>query len=297
MRRTIVLGSLGLALVACSAPPTSEPVDDRAITVGSFDFAESRLLAELYAQALERVDLPVRRQLGLGTRELVEPSLERGLIDLVPEYTGSLLTFLTASRHGDADESLQAALAERGLVALDPAPAQDRNVVVVTADTAEALSLRTVSDLAAVDERLTLGGPPECPDRPLCLPGLESAYGVSFRAFVPLDQGGRVTVEALRSNHVQAAVMFSSDGAIRANDLVVLLDDRRLQPAEHVTPVVRADVVARYGDRLVGTLNAISAVLTTEVLRTLNELVSIRGRPARVVVSEWLDAHAPGPRG
>jgi osmoprotectant transport system substrate-binding protein len=293
MRRAFVLGSVVLMLAACSpaAPPVPSSHDDDVVTIGSFNFAESRLLAELYAQALGRAGFRVRRELDLGTRELVEPALERGLVELVPEYEGSLAAFLSAvAAPGGAEEPLGRLLAERGLAALDPAPAQDRNAVVVTAETAERWHLRTLSDLRAVDGEITFGGPPECPERPLCLQGLASVYGLSFRRFVPLDEGGPVTLGALLGDQVQAALMFTSDGAIRSNGLVVLRDDRNLQPAEHVIPVVREDVLERFGPALAEVVNAVSASLTTAVLRTLNEQVSARGRSPGSVAAEWLTA-------
>jgi osmoprotectant transport system substrate-binding protein len=300
MRRALTIACSALVLAACApgVPRVPPRPDDAVVIVGSFNFAESRLLAEVYAQAIERAGLRVRRDFDVGTRELLEPALERGLVELVPEYQGSLLTFLMAESAGsdpvEVHAALEDALRERGLTALDAAPAQDRNTVVVTAGTASRWRLHTVSDLLGVDERFAFGGPPECPDRPLCLKGLFSVYGLSFRRFVPLDEGGPLTVDALMRDHVQAALMFSSDGAIRANDLVVLRDDRNLQPAENVTPVLRTDVLERFGAELADTLNAVSALLTTEVLRTLNELVSVRGRSPTTVAAEWLAAHGPG---
>jgi osmoprotectant transport system substrate-binding protein len=287
----VLLGS------TCTSPaaPIARVAADHAVTVGAFNFPESRLLAEVYAQALEAAGLDVRRAFELGTRELVEPALERGLVEVVPEYAGSLLTFLTAApASSEADvvsDALRESLTPRGLTALEPAPAQDRNVIVVTRDTATELNLTSVSDLAAVDDRLALGGPPECRERPLCLPGLRSTYGLSFARFVPLDESGPLTAAALTAGQVQAAVMFSSDGSIRANDLVVLRDDRRLQPAENVTPVVRTDTLDRFGPRLAGTLNAVSAALTTSALQALNEAVSVRRRSVAAVASSWLSAH------
>jgi osmoprotectant transport system substrate-binding protein len=303
MWRALAVGCSALLVAGCTgggASVTARPAD-AVVVVGSFNFAESRLLAELYAQAIERAGLRVRREFDLGTRELVEPALERGLVELVPEYQGSLLTFLTAEPAGsDPDEvhtALVDTLRERGLTALDAAPAQDRNTVVVTADTASRWGLQTVSDLRRVDQRFAFGGPPECPHRPLCLQGLSSAYGLSFRRFVGLDEGGPVTVDALMRDHVQAALMFSSDGAIRANHLAVLRDDRHLQPAENVTPVVSTSVLDRFGPELADAVDAVSALLTTEVLRTLNELVSVRGRSAQTVAAEWLAEHGPASPG
>ena len=285
---------LGAACTDAGAPTRSTATDD-AITVGAFNFPESRLLGEVYGRALEEAGFEVHRAFELGTREFVEPALERGLVEVVPEYGGSLLTFLTA-QPASADpvavaNAVREHLAPRGLTALDPAPAQDRNVVVVTRDTATELDLTSLTDLAHVDDRLVLGGPPECPGRPLCLPGLRSTYGLSFARFVPLGESGPVTAAALASGQVQAAVMFSSDGAIAANDLVALRDDRGLQPAENVTPVVRTEVLDGFGPRLADTLNAVSAALTTSALRRLNEAVSIRRRSVAAVASAWLTAH------
>jgi osmoprotectant transport system substrate-binding protein len=294
MRSLTVVVCATMLVAACTRPSRTIPTaaHDDEVTVGTFNFPESRLLGELYAQALEGAGFDVRRAFDLGPREFVEPALERGLIEVVPEYGGSLLTFLTAEpASADPDSvsnALRATLAPRGLTALDPAPAQDRNVVVVTRDTAARLDLTTLSDLTAVDAGLTLGGPPECPDRPLCLPGLRAIYGLSFTRFVPLDEGGPVTAAALASSQVQAAVMFSSDGSIRANNLVVLRDDRQLQPAENVTPVVRTSALERFGPRLADVLNAVSAALTTSTLRALNEAVSVEHRSTAAVASEWL---------
>jgi osmoprotectant transport system substrate-binding protein len=283
-----------LASAGCSspAPAAAHPQIDDAITVGAFNFDESRLLAEVYAQALEGAGFRVVRVFDLGTRELVEPALERGLVELVPEYGGSLLAFLTG-RPSSSDEavvhrSLVQALAPRGITVLDASPAQDRNIVVVTAETAARWDLRTTSDLRPIAGQLSLGGPPECPDRPLCLPGLRQTYGLSFRRFVPLDESGPVTAGALVAGQVEAAVMFSSDGTIRENGLVALRDDRALQPAENVTPVVRTAVLDRFGPGVARVVDAVSAAMTTEILRGLNEAVSIHRRSASAVAAAWL---------
>jgi osmoprotectant transport system substrate-binding protein len=272
-------------------------VGDDAITVASFNFPESVILAEIYSQALEGGGFAVDRQLDLGARELVEPALERGLVEFVPEYSGSALTFVTKGEAAvTADErathrDLRSALAERGIIALAPAPAQDKNGVVVTAETASRFNLTTISDLVPVASDLVFGGPPECPERPLCLPGMESTYGLKFRAFTPLDSGGPLTVQALAESQIDVGLLFTTDGAIESNDFVLLEDDRMLQPAENVTPVVHEDVVERFGDDLVRVVNAVSAELTTEDLRVLNARVSIQGRPAPDVAAEWLADH------
>ena len=290
----IVLALLLLMLAACTGPGAAPDVHPNAVVIAAFDFPESQLLAEIYGQALESSGMRVHRELALGTRELVQPALQQGLVDLVPEYGGSALAFVTLGAvEPTADEErthteLRDALAERGITALDYAPAQNRNGVAVTAATAAALGLRTMSDLEQHAPGMTFGGPPECADRPLCLPGFERVYGLRFGEFLPLDAGGPQTLQALRSDAVDAAVVFTSDGAAERDGLVLLDDDRRLQPAENVTPVVRTDVLDRYGSRMSDLLNRVSAALTTSELRAMNAEVAVDGRSPASVAEDWL---------
>ena len=169
----------GLAEVA-------SPEGSGSLTVGSFNFTESQIMAELYAQALEAAGYDVTVEANLGSREqVVFPAISSGELDVVPEYIQSLLNFLDpeAGSVGPEEgvERVEALLPE-GLDLLEPSAAQDQNALVVTAETAERLGLRSVSDLLAVDEALVLGGPPECPERPLCIPGYEEVYGLRFDA-------------------------------------------------------------------------------------------------------------------
>lgn len=156
------------------------------INVGSSNFAESNIAAQLYGQALAAAGVEVEYTPDIGARDVYFPALESGEVDLVPEFTGSLLVFLdeSAEASNDPDETLElarTATEDRGVTLLDASPAQSANVFVVTAETAEEFSLEKVSDLAAVEESLTLGGPPECPERPFCIPGLEETYGLTFK--------------------------------------------------------------------------------------------------------------------
>jgi osmoprotectant transport system substrate-binding protein len=298
MGGSVVASVLFLALLPACAPSAStgaSALGDDAITVGSFNFPESVLLGELYAQALETAGYRVVRELHLGTRELVAPAVIRGLVELVPEYSGSALEFVAGPGTASPDPkitsaALTAELASRNIIALDPSPAEDRNGVVVTAETAAALHLATLSDLARVSETMTFGGPPECPARPLCLLGLETTYGIHFETVVPLDEGGPLTVAALLSGDVDVGLLFTSDGAIRTNRFVLLEDDRHLQPAENITPVLRPEVLERFGDGVAKVLNAISAELTTEDLRAMNASVASGVTPAEVAAT-WLTAH------
>jgi osmoprotectant transport system substrate-binding protein len=286
----IVLCLLG----ACTSSPTTQRPHDDAVVVASFDFPESVLLAEIYAQALEAAHIPIRREFDLGTREFVQPALQRGLVDVVPEYGGSALTFVTLGAvQPSPDEELTHralvdALGSRGITVLAASPAQDRNGVAVTAVTAAKFGLHTISDLIPFAGDMTFGGPPECEDRPLCLPGFAKIYRLEFARFLPLDAGGPLTLQALRSDTVDAAIVFTSDGVAERDGLVMLEDDQHLQPAENVTPVVRTQTLQRVGSSLAEAVNAVSAALSTDELRAMNAEVAVDGRTPAAVAADWL---------
>lgn len=279
-------------LLGCAEPPRAvEPRGD-AVAVASFDFPESVLLAEVYAQALEGAGVPVRREHRLGPRELVLPALRQGLVDVVPEYLGSALAAVSETPvvprdPADAHQQLAAALRPDGLRVLAPAPAQNQNGLAVTRQTAERLGLRRTSDLQPVAPRLALAGPVECPERPYCLLGLERTYGLEFARFVPYaEQTQRVT--ALQQGVVDVAVVFTTDGLLADADLVLLADDRRLQPVENVVPVVSQAALDRYGPRLAQALDAVSAALTTRGLVVLSWRVDVAGQDVAAEARGWL---------
>jgi osmoprotectant transport system substrate-binding protein len=295
-RFVVVFVTLLLAACTGSGGPAT-PSRGAELVIASFDFPESELLMELYGQALESRGFTVRRETGLGPREFVDPALERGLVDLVPEYAGSALAFVTldedapSSNEEGTHEALTVAFAARGVTVLDPSPAQDRNGVAVTGKTAARYGLRRISDLVSHAADMTFGGPPECQDRPFCLPGLARVYDLHFGSFVALDAGGPVTLQALQTGTVDAALVFTSDGAAARADLVMLEDDRSLQPVENVTPVVRSEALERFGPDLEATLDRVSAALDTEQLRRMNALVAVDGRSPVSVAEEWLRDH------
>ncbi len=303
--------ALAVALSACtsSSGPDSSAAGKPAgqpgavITVGSFDFPESVLLADIYGQALAAARFPVRILPNLGPREVVDPALVDGLLQVVPEYAGSALEFFSLSRvpatsdTGAATRALAGSVAGRGLVVARPASAQDANAIVVTAAAAARYGLRSIADLARVAPSLMFGGPPECPGRTYCLPGLKRVYGLRFKAFTPLDAGGPLTLQALQAGYIGAALLFTTDPAIPARHLVVLADDRGLQPAENITPLVSREAIVRYGPRLLATLNKVSALLDTSTLRALNARAALAGQDARLVAGSWLRAHGLTPAG
>jgi osmoprotectant transport system substrate-binding protein len=292
--------ALAIALVACTSndePSTdtqSQDTDRPRIVVGSFDFAESRIIAEAYALALEDAGYPVERLGSVASREIMEPALEQGFVDFVPEYQGTVLSFLNlgrASGNWGPDETqrkLADAFRERGVDVLDYAPAENKNEVVVTQETADRYKLESISDLKKVAPELVFGGPPECPSRPLCLIGLEQEYGLEFQEFQPLDVGGTLTVAALEGEEVDVAVLFTTNPEITAKGFVVLQDDLNLQPSEHLVPVVRKEIAQTYGEDFSRVVDSVTEHFSTTALRQLNGEVEIEGEDPAEAAREWL---------
>ncbi len=303
-RRKLAVGLLVALLVVAAGcdrdrPEPRPPEDPRRPTIrlASFDFPESELLAQLYGQALDQHGFPVEQVVQLGAREVVEPALEQGKIDMVPEYLGSALNFLNdRNRVATADPALtharlEQAFAPREVSVLAYAPAQDRNGFVVSGDLARRHGLEKVSDLAPMAGRLSLGGPPECAQRPLCLRGLEDVYKLHFARFEPMPSRD-VTAAALGTGEIDVGMIDTTDPNLLkpGADLVQLADDKRLQPADNVVPVVRREILDAYGPPLVRLVNAVSAKLTTADLTSLNRQVA-DGQPAAGVATGWLRAH------
>ena len=284
---------------ACAGDqPTGPP--DGAVTVAAFGFTESHILAELYAQAMEAKGIPVRRAFDLASREVVEPALEQGVIDFVPEYSGTALEFLNrAAGQATSDPAvtyglLRAAFSTRGVTTLDPAPAQNQNAVAVHESTAQHFALSKVSDLRPYAHDMVFGGPPECPERRFCLAGLISVYGLTFKEVRALDAGGPLTIGALEGDEIDVGLMFTTSPAIVTSRLLLLADDRGLQPAENVVPVIRSTVLDRHGDALSEAVNAVSGVLTTDELVGLNRRVDIDGQTPHEAARAWLSLRGLG---
>lgn len=299
-RAALALAALtGLLVAGCSGnagpqPPPEHP-QRPSITVVSFDFPESEILADLYGQALRRQGYPVEVVPRLGPREIVEPALEQGRADFVPSYLGSGLDFLSEKRVATADPQvvharLQRALAARGLSALAFASAQDRNGFVVTGKMAVAHKLRRLSDLRPIASQLVFGGPAECPDRPLCLGGLRDVYALKFKRFEPMPSR-TVTADALEVGEIDVGMIETTNGNLAERDLVQLEDDRRLQPAENVVPIVRKAIIAAYGPALVRLVDAVTGQLTTKDLIGMNQRVEADGADPAAVAADWLRGH------
>jgi len=291
-------GSAAASAPASSAPSESTPTASGPITIGAFNFGESKILANLYAYALTAAGYePTVTE--LTNREVVEPALEKGEIQVVPEYLGTLTEFLNVKANGPdatpiASGDVAATLAGAqalanavGITLLVPSPAADQNAFAVTKEFADKNGIATLSDLAVYSQKnpVTLGGPPECPTRPFCQPGLEKTYDLKVGTFVSLDAGGPLTKKALSQGKIDVGLVFSSDGGVAANNLVVLADDKALQTVDNVVAAVNTKALT---PALEAALNAVNAALTTDDLIQLNKAVDIDRADPAAVAEEWL---------
>jgi osmoprotectant transport system substrate-binding protein len=298
--RRIRLGSaaaavgLALLLAACGGDEPlqggTQPSDRSAVVVGSTNFPEQLILAQMYAAVLEKAGVDVQKRLNLGNREVVFPALEKGEIQLLPEYNGSVLSFLDPNATAIASEEVNSALTPlldaKNLVALQQSPAEDKDAWAVTKETAAKYNLTTIGDLKPVAGQLVVGGPPELKTRPAGLPGLKRVYGIGdFKEFKSLDAGGPLTISALKKGDIDVGRVFTTQGVIAAEGWVVLEETKPLQPAQNIVPVGRKDAMT---DQVKNALNALSARITTEELTKLNAQVDVEKKDPESVARDWL---------
>ncbi|MGG7101660.1 ABC transporter substrate-binding protein [Rhodococcus sp. 24CO] len=283
------------ALTACGSSDNSDVSSDpNTVVVGSANFTESEIIANIYAEALRVNGFDVSTSFNIGSREGYIPALKDGSITLIPDYTGNLLQYLdpaaTATSSEDVLAALPAALGSE-LAITTPASAEDKDAVVVTKETADKWNLKTIADLAPHSAEVKFGAPAEFQERPVGLPGLKATYGLDISAsnFVPIaDGGGPATVNSLASGDITAANIFTTSASIPANNFVVLEDPKNNFPAQNVVPVLRASASS---DKLAAVLDAVSAKLTTEELLELNVAVSgdAKTEPA-AAAKAWISA-------
>jgi len=297
MRSTrVLLTGIAVAVLAaaCSSSTpssTSSASSGPNITIGSTNFEEQLIVANMYADVLKHAGAKVTLRANLGTREAVEPALAAGQLDLYPDYAGTLPIFLNpagtaaATQTSTALPALKSLLGPKGATVLEPSPAIDTDVFAVTQATASQYHLTTLSSVKPVASKLILGGPPECPTRAFCLLGLQNTYGLHFKSFTSLDEAGPITVSALKNGQVQMAELFSSDGSIIQNNFVQLTDDKHLQPADFLIPVIRKSVNT---PAVAAALNGLSAKLTTDELSNLNIKVNVNHEDPGTVAQQWL---------
>jgi osmoprotectant transport system substrate-binding protein len=288
------IAALVFVATACGSTGNGGTTSKGTLTVAGFNFPESSILAEIYGQALAHDGYTITYKLLLGNREVVAPALESGQIDLYPGYAATDLEYYNKSAgeaNGDAAATtakLNSHLQALGLTALTPSAAVDQNAFAVTTDTKKKYNLTTLSDLAPIGGQLTLGAGPECPTRPFCQPGLQKTYGINFKAFKPLDTDGPLTRAAFKNGSIDVGLVFSSDGDLNSLGLVVLQDDKHLENADNVVPILRQ---AAASTEVSTVLNAIDAKLTTADLVTMNSQVSGQHQDADAVATAWLQQH------
>jgi osmoprotectant transport system substrate-binding protein len=290
------LATVLAAATACGSSSGGSPLSSTGgskaatdtIVVGSANFPENVLLAEIYAEALSAKGVKVSTKLNIGSRETYIPALKDGSIDLIPEYSGVLLQYFnkaaTQVSSDDVFNALKTAV-PAPLEVLAQSQAQDKDAVVVTSKTAGKYHLTSIADLKSVASKLTYGGPPELKTRPTGLPGLKSKYGVVFGKFLALDAGGPLTIQALKSGRIQAGDVFTTDPNITANGWVILQDPQNLFAAQNVLPLINKSKATA---NVTATLDAISAKLDTATLGGLLKKVSLDKQDPDTVAKQWL---------
>jgi osmoprotectant transport system substrate-binding protein len=298
-RTSAALAGLALALTACggggdplssgSGHTSGAAAPNDTVVVGSANFVESQILAEIYAQALSAKDVTVEKRLNIGSREAYIPALQDGSIDLIPEYSGVLLQYFDKAADETAPDAVFTALQEAlpdNLAVLDKSAAEDKDAIVVTRETATQLNAKSIADLAPQCGNLVFGGPPEFQTRPDGIPGIQKTYNCSFKEFRSLDAGGPLTVAALKNGDVQAADLFTTDASIETNDFVVLDDPSNNFAAQNILPLINK---AKASDAVKSTLNEIATKLTTENLTALNAEAAGEAKPSpETVAKNWL---------
>jgi osmoprotectant transport system substrate-binding protein len=297
-----------LATAACGGDDLEDPgaadddggsADKGSAVVGGQDFTESQVLASIYQQLLENEGYSVQTKL-VTTRDVYLPELSNGNVDIVPDYLAGLTDFLNAEKNGpdapvvssnDPDETLAALeplAEEKGIAILPPSEATDQNAFFVTQEFADANDLETLSDLAALGQPIKLGAPPDCEGRPDCEGGLTEVYGLEISEIVPLDFGSSQVKDAVKNGEVDLGETGTTDGSLDELGLVLLEDDKGIQPAQNLTPAVNAEFLADNPD-LEEVFNELSAALTTDDLASMNLKVDLERQKPEDVAQQFLE--------
>ena len=292
-----------LALTACGgsssgsdplAAPAGTPAASDTIVVGSANFPENVLLAEIYAGALTAKGVKVSTKLNIGSREAYVPGLKDGSIDLIPDYSGNLLAYFKSGATEVSSEDVFTALqtaVPAPLEVLTQSSAEDKDAVVVTKATAAKYKLTSIGDLAPVGKNIVLGGPPEWKTRSTGVPGLKAKYGITFKSYKSLDAGGPLTANALKSGQIQAGDIFTTDPLIASEGWVALEDPKNLFAAQNVLPLINKTKATA---TVTAALNAVSAKLTTPILADLVKQVQSDKKDPAAVAKTFLTANSLG---
>ncbi|MFG2551296.1 ABC transporter substrate-binding protein [Streptomyces sp. NPDC048581] len=292
----IALAATAALLAGCSSSDKSDPLagdkpSGDTVVVGSNNFAESILLADIYGEALKAKGIKVTYKPNIGSRETTYGLLRNGSVTVLPEYNGSLLAYLDSKAEQKSADAVNAAVKTKldaKLTLLESSPAEDKDSVSVNAETAKKYKLTadsSLEDLKDIAPDLVIGGSPEFQTRQQGLKGLESVYGLKFKSFKALDAGGPLTQAALAKNTVQAADIFTTDPTITKEGFVVLKDPKNLFGFANVTPLVYKSGLSQEG---VDALNAVSAKLDTKTLLDLDTQVQLENKDPLDVAKAWL---------
>ncbi len=319
LTRMLALGAAGVVLLsACSLGGSSKPT----IKIGSVGFDEAKVVAEIYAQALESNGYTVDRTgIGLGQRAVVAPAIESGQIDLQPEYIGSRISYelahpaaspapaANAGITGPTGDSatnltdLQQLLSPKNLTVLNYTPAVDTNAFVVRADTASKLHLTDLTDTTAVQGQLKWGLATDCPTNALCgAPGgaLQGQYGITAQTIAGatlLSACDTPMADALKAGTIDVGELCSTQPDILVNGWVILNDNKHTQPADNVAPIVRNDFLAKVDKTsFEKILNDISAKIDTTTLASLYKQVAVDHQDVAAVAKAWLQANGFVPK-
>ncbi len=300
--RTLALGAASLVLVmsACTSggsgsPSASEAASKPDVSVGSAGFWEAAVVGEMYAQALEAKGYPVNRHLEIGERPAVHAALSAGEVNLIPEYLGGLsgqglgIAELSSDPQ-KAWDNMQDALASKGWVSFDFSPGTDADGFAVRQETADQFGLETMSDLAEVADKLVWGVAEGCPTNPVCGPGLKDIYGIDLATLQveSLPPCSTDMATALNDSAIGVAQVCTTQPEISTMNLVLLTDDKHLQPAQNLVPIASKELSDAAGAELADTLNAITAKLTTEALTQLGASIVVNHEVVADVARQFL---------
>jgi osmoprotectant transport system substrate-binding protein len=261
------------------------------VVVGSNNFPESTLLADIYGEALKAKGIKVTYKPNIGSRETTYGLIKNGSLSVLPEYNGALLAYLDPKATPKTAEATTAAIEAKldsKLTLLEPSAAQDKDSATVNAATAKKYGLTgksSIADLKDLAKDLVIGASPEFQTRQQGLVGLKSVYGLQFKSFRALDAGGPLTQAALKKNAVQVADIFTTDPIISKEKFVVLQDPKNLFGFENVQPLVYKSALPKKG---VDVLNAVSAKLDTATLLDLDTQVQAQNKDSLDVAKAWL---------
>jgi len=270
------------------------------LTVGAAGFTESNVLAQMYADLLEKAgfDVNVKK---VASQEIFQSSLEKGTIAVVPEYAATYANSLETLVTGNAEPTaanpdldttmanMEKYLPKRGLDHLDPADAVDQNAFAVTKEFADKNNLKTLTDLGDSGLHVKLAATAECPDRPFCQPGLEDTYGITITDILPLGFDTLPVKQAVKSDKAQLGLVATTDATLSDFGLVVLDDDKNLQNADNLVPIVNKKVLAAH-PQIADAINPLASVLTTEDLATLNNKIDGERQTVEDVAQEYLQS-------